>query len=883
MAFVFIDDLGGNSSNDDWAKVWTVASSGVLVFRIRRWGAPAVGGTDPSQLREEAVFMSAMKLSSWSRSSVWSAALVILFGACNGGTPNPSPGAQTGAVRMALVSSANGHTYRLRHATFLITVAGGFSNPIVLDSETDPSATALSATLDAGSYTVLLADGWSLERQDPGGAVTVVATLTSPNPTAFNVTTGATTSVAFQFLTDGSVVTIGEGMVSITTQVTEVGGPGQLSLLAGALGGRGTGDGSGRAGRLLGPSGMTVAADGFRYVADSLAHTIRRVDRARGDVVTIAGLRETPGSDDGVGQAARFAFPQDLVSDGLGNLYVSDSSNFTIRRIVIATGEVTTLAGAAGQSASIDGVGGDARFGGLGAVAMDAAGNLYVADITFNNVRKIDVVTAQVTTIAGSPTGEAGYSDGIGTAARFSGPTGLTADLSGHLYVSENVNMTIRRVDLETSEVTTSAGTPGVAGSVDGAGGEAQFSGPQALSVDSSGNLFVADTFDATVRQIDLATGAVTTLAGSADQHNDRDAAGAAARFESPMDVLSDGGGNVLVADSGNASIRQIALATAAVTTIAGSITPPGSRDGLGGVARFGGVSATFSDGAGALYVSDADSATVRKVVLATGEVTTIAGTPGLQGSVDGQVGDARFFGPWGLAGDGAGNLYVADPGSHTVRRIDLGTNQVTTLAGQAGQIGSADGVGAAARFNLPRALAMGGGGTLYVGDEGSNSIRSVDLATGAVGTLVQPSADIADLSGLAADGAGNLYVADRTLHAIWRVDIATAAVSLLAGGDGTFGSDDGPAGTAHFLFPADLASDDAGHLYVADLGNRLVRRIDLAAGVVTTVVGTRDVGSGVVLGALPGRLDFPLAVSVLPGGAGVVFADEGAVLVAQF
>jgi sugar lactone lactonase YvrE len=350
------------------------------------------------------------------------------------------------------------------------------------------------------------------------------------------------------------------------------------------------------------------------------------------------------------------------------------------------------------------------------------------------------------------------------------------------------------------------------------------------------------------------------------------------------MDVLSDGVGNVLVADSGNASIRQIAVATAAVTTIAGSITPTGSRDGLGGVARFGGVSATFSDGAGTLYVSDANNATVRKVVLATGEVTTIAGTPGLQGSVDGQGSDARFFGPWGLAGDPAGNLYVADPGARTIRRIDLGTNQVTTLAGQAGQAGSDDGVGAAARFNSPRALANGGAGILYVGDEGDNKIRSVNLATGEVGTLVQLTfPDIADVSGLAADGAGNLYVADQTFDAIWRVDIATAAVSLVAGAPAMFGSDDGPASTARFQSPADLASDGAGHLYVADLGNRLIRRIDLAAGVVSTVVGTRDVGNGVVLGALPGRLDFPLAVSVLPGGAGVVFADEGAVLVAQF
>ena len=826
-----------------------------------------------------------MKLSSRSRSLVASAALAILLAACNGGAPHPDPGpgAQTGTFRLSLVASANGHTYRLRHARFAITPAPGFGTPTILDSETDPAATALNATLDAGSYTVLLADGWSLERQGPGVPVTVVATLTSPNPAGFDVAVGATTSVAFRFVTDGSVVTIGQGMVSISTQVTEVGGPGQLSLLAGGLGGRGTGDGSGRAGRLLGPSGMTLAGDGFLYVADSYAHTIRRVDPARGDVVTIAGSRDTPGADDGVGPAARFTFPQDLVADGFGNLYVSDSSNFTIRRIVIATAEVTTLAGAAGQSAPVDGVGTDARFGGLGAITIDPAGNLYVADITFNSVRKIDVATAQVTTIAGSPTGEAGYQDGIGAAARFAGPVGLTADLSGNLYVSENVNSTIRRIDLATGEVTTIAGTPGLAGSLDGVGGAARFSGPQALSVDSSGHLFVADTFAATVRRIDLATGAVTTLAGAADQRGDRDGAGAAARFESPMDVLSDGVANVLVADIGNASIRRIAVDTAEVTTIAGSLTPTGSRDGFGGVARFGGVSATFFDGAGILYVSDASNATVRQVVLATGEVTTIAGTPGLQGTADGQGGDARFVGPFGLAGDGAGNLYVADPGGHAVRRIDLATHLVTTLAGQAGQQGSIDGVGAAARFNLPRALASGGAGILYVGDEGGNVIRSVDLATREVTTLVQLPSDIADLSGLAADGAGNLYVADVAFHAIWRVVIATAEVSLVAGSPAEFGSDDGPAGAARFQFPADLASDGAGNLYVADLGNRLIRRVDLDAGVVTTVAGTRDAGNGVVLGALPGRLDFPLAISVLAGGSGVVFADEGALLVAQF
>jgi hypothetical protein len=185
------------------------------------------------------------------------------------------------------------------------------------------------------------------------------------------------------------------------------------------------------------------------------------------------------------------------------------------------------------------------------------------------------------------------------------------------------------------------------------------------------------------------------------------------ARFRNPLGVVPDGAGNLYVADTDNDTIRKVVLATGAVTTLAGTAGSIGYADGIGAAARFNGPTGLATDGAGNLYVADTGNNTIRKVVLATGVVTTLAGNATLPGSADGTGPAARFISPRGVALDGAGNLYVADEGNHTVRVMVLATGAVTTLAGAAGMYGNMDGTGAAARFNSPFGVAADGAGNL--------------------------------------------------------------------------------------------------------------------------------------------------------------------------
>jgi sugar lactone lactonase YvrE len=775
---------------------------------------------------------------------------------------------------MALVAMTNGTTYRLRQAVFQIDGP----DRVALDSDAQPDAAVLTASLTAGSYTATLAPGWFLERLSAGGGATrVQATLTSPNPVPFTITANTTTGVPFTFNTDGTVVTVDQGSVAISVDVTENGGAGQVTLLAGNIGGRGSGDGVGQNARLNFPLGVATDGAGHLFIADNSNNEIRQVELATGQVTTLAGHTGFPVTlVDGQGASASFASPQGLASDGAGNLYVADNGNRVVRKIVIATGDVTTFV---------------AGFDNVVDVTSDGAGNLYVVDGNQAIVVQVDLDTRSATTLAGGGPPDA---DGVGTAAGFSRPNGIAADGMGNLYVSDAGNATIRKIVIATGEVTTLAGSPGGFGSADGTGAAASFSSPGGLTIDGAGDLFVADVFNVTIRQVVLATGEVTTVAGSAGLRGSIDGTGSAARFDFPQAVVSDGAGNLYVADSDNSLLRKVVAATGQVTTVVGRVATFGSRDARGTAALFGSVEDTFSDGAGNLYVCDNANNTIRKVVVATGEVTTIAGTAGLSGSNDGVGAAARFDGPDGVTGDGAGNLYVSDSRSSTIRKLDLATGAVTTIAGTAGVSGSVDGFGSAAQFDFPRGLAADGAGNLFVVDARNATIRKVVIATGLVTTFAGfphafgnadgfgTAASFSDPRSIASDGAaGNLYVVEDFTSTIRKIFIPTAQVTTLAGSPNVVGSSDGTGSAARFNFPIDIASDGAGNLYVGDDGNHTIRKIVAATGEVTTVAGVPGV-SGVVLGALPARLNFPGSLSVLPDG-GLAFGDEGAVLVARF
>jgi len=268
-------------------------------------------------------------------------------------------------------------------------------------------------------------------------------------------------------------------------------------------------------------------------------------------VSTFAG--STKGFADGIGRAAQFDQPHGIALDATGNLYVSDSGNNRIRKIT-PTGEVSTFAGS-GVQGFADGVGSAAQFHWPWGIAIDAAGNLYISDNGNNRIRKI-TPAGEVSTLAGSTWGDA---DGTGSAAQFKSPLGIAIDATGNLYVADSVNSRIRKIT-PAGEVSTLAGSTW--GDADGTGSAAQFVKPHDIAIDGATNLYVTDLYR--IRKVTPA-GEVTTIAGSGEQGFD-DGQGSAARFRYPGGIAIDTTGNFYVVDTGNKYIRKVTPAGEVVT-----------------------------------------------------------------------------------------------------------------------------------------------------------------------------------------------------------------------------------------------------------------------------------------------------------------------------
>jgi sugar lactone lactonase YvrE len=492
-------------------------------------------------------------------------------------------------------------------------------------------------------------------------------------------------------------------------KVSPVGTNWVVTTIAGSAGFSGFNDGTNSIARFSGPYGVALDNAGNVFIVDGGGQTVRKITPVGTNwvVTTIAGFAVQIGSDDGIGTAARFQLPRGATADPSGNIFVADFGNNTIRKIApLGTNfTVTTFAGQAGGFGTADGIGRTAQFYSPHGAALDSAGNVYVSDTQNHTIRKI-TPGGLVTTIAGSA-GNHGYGDGVGTAepARFNSPIGLSADSAGNLYVGDMLNQTIRKVT-PGAVVTTLAGQAGVIGSANGTGSGALFHNPEGTAVDSTGNIYVADNVNRTIRKI-TPGGDVTTLAGSTGLQGTNDGIGSVARFNQPVSVAVDSANNVYVADEGGQTIRKITPG-GAVTTFAGLGGQGGTNDGVGSAARFLNPQGVAVDAAGKVYVSDSANHTIRMITPA-GAVTTLAGTAGQSGSADGTNGVARFGTPRGIAVDSATNIYVAD-GNSTVRKLVVnGTNcVVTTLAGTADQNGSVDGTGQ--RSAIPFPLRLGGG-----------------------------------------------------------------------------------------------------------------------------------------------------------------------------
>jgi sugar lactone lactonase YvrE len=652
-----------------------------------------------------------------------------------------------------------------------------------------------------------------------------------------------------------------------------------FTRLAGSTTGPGSTDGLGTLARFALPRSVAVDAAGNAYVADTFNHTIRKVTPS-GIVTTLAGSPGQKGSDDGVGSAARFNSPIGIAADGAGTVYVADTHNATIRRITPA-GVVSTIAGAPGEAGSADGPATAARFSRPEGVTVDGSGNVYVADTYNATIRRI-TPAGIVSTLAGTA-GERGMTDGTGAAARFSRPRSVAADANGNLFVADTSSHTIRRVS-PAGDVTTFAGEAGRSGSSDGTGVAAHFHSPAGVAVDGAGFVYVADGYwdtesgNNTIRRI-TPSGTVSTLAGLAGALGYDDGVGSAARFERPSGLAVDGEGYVFVADTFNSTLRLVSPA-GVVTTLAGASGREGSADGSGAAARFSEVAGIAIDGSGNLYAADKDNHTIRKVT-PDGTVTTLAGAAGQTGSSDGPGPDARFNVPRGVAVDAAGNVYVTDRENHTIRRITP-AGVVSTLAGMAGHAGSADGTGSSARFDLPNGIAVDSSGNLFVVEYASATIRRITPA-GVVTTFagLAGARGSADGTGSAArfdrprgitiDAAGNLYVADYGNHTIRKVT-PSAVVTTVAGVAGEAGSCDGPVATAHFNLPFGVTVDADGNLYVADTYNFTIRKISSSGDVTTFAGAPGQAGTSTGTGA-SARFVFPQ--DVVAGRDGRLFVAD--------
>ncbi len=637
---------------------------------------------------------------------------------------------------------------------------------------------------------------------------------------------------------------------------------------------------------LDGPIGVAADGAGGFYVTSRLQNRVYRV-AADGGLTCVAGSGTYGfGGDGGPATSARFAGPTGIAVDSAGNLFISDSGNNRIRKITPG-GAVSTVAGD-----GISGFGGDrgpatsAELNNPGGVAMDTAGNLYIADSGNHRIRKV-TAAGVISTVAGI--GIPGFSGdgGPATSAQLNYPAGLAVDAAGSLFICDPWNNRIRRVTTE-GAIDTVAGN-GAAG-FSGDGGQATsapLNYPYTIAVDATGNLYIGEFNNRRVRKV-TKEGVISTVAGNGGDGFSGDGGPAtSAQISMAGDVAVDAAGNLYIGDYGNNRVRKVTPG-GVINTVAGNGTSGFSGDG--GAATAAQLNRPYGialDTAGSLYIADYYNDRVRKV-LSGGIISTVAGNGILGFSGDGgSATAAQLNTPSSVAADSSGNLYIADDYNSRIRKITV-SGIISTVAGNGDWGFSGDGEqSTAAQLNVPEGVAVDSTGNVYIADTGNNRIRKVtpgvstpfgstSLITTVAGNGTNgfggdggpaTAAQLSAPNWVAVDSARNLYIADSHNYRIRKVTPAGVISTVAGNGTKGFSGDGGPATSAQLGQPEGMAVDSAGNLYFADSSNNRIRKVT-PAGVISTVAGNGAAGfSGDGGLALTAQLNGPTGVAVDSAG----------------
>ncbi len=647
--------------------------------------------------------------------------------------------------------------------------------------------------------------------------------------------------------------------------------------------------------RLVQPTAVSSDGAGSLYILDLYLQAVLKIG-PDGVVTRFAGTGEDGFSgDNGPATEARFRNPTAILATASGDLYVSDASNGRIRKVA-ADGTITTIAGSGALARSGDG--GPAKSAAIGnprGLVLDSEGNLYFSD-TFNHVvRRISAYDQVITTVAGN--GQLGFAgdNGPATSARLQTPLGLAIDAAGNLFIADSQNHRIRRVDAASGVITTFAGSGQTGFSGDnGPAINAWLFAPSDVLIDpDTQNLLIADTSNGRVRRVAASTGLITTIAGGGTNGSTDEGPAIRASLGALNGLTIDGDHKLITAETSNKRLRSIHLESGTIRLAAGIPWTESPGDGL--PATDGGILlvpvGVGVDANGQVFVADQLDHRIRVIDPASGAITTLAGNGTATSTGDGGAAvSAGVAQPSGIAVDSLGHVYVSTP--TRIRRIRplAEGGGITTYAGSAttGFAGD-EGPANAARISFPQGMAFDAEDNLYIADTSNHRIRKVIRATGVITTVAGNGtaafagdngpalrASLSSPRGIAVDTSGNLYIADSNNHRVRKVDATTGVITTIAGTGVLGAGPDGVAATESRLnTPVGIVLDAAGNILIGHGGSGQVRRVNGATGVISTIAGTPTLG---FLGdggpANQARLNFP-AQMVMGSDGRVYLADR--------